>query len=291
MGAMATFEYLIPKELGEAITLITAMGDSGRVLAGGTEILVEMKEKGLSPGKLVDIKQLNELKGIDVGPGGILELGSLTTLHEIETSYPVKSRWPSLSEAASLVGSYQIRNRATIGGNICGASPASDTAPALIALKAVANIAGPAGERSIDLEQFFKDRRQTVLQRGELLKSLTVPPQAAKSGSVYLKHSLRNAMDIAIVGVAASITLDGIGVCRDARIVLGAVAPVPIRARSAEALLKDKAVSKELIAQAASLAGQEAKPISNLGGTAEYRRKMVVVYVRRALAATVAGLS
>jgi carbon-monoxide dehydrogenase medium subunit len=241
-----------------------------------------MKERRVNPRFVMDIKGLIDLKDIREAKDG-LELGALTTLYEIETALAVRDKWPALAEAAGMVGSYQVRTRATLGGNICRASPSADTPISLIALQAFAKITGPKGLRTILLEDFFKGPGENALDADELLISVSVPSPSRKSGCVYLKHSPRKAMDIAIVGVAAWVQLDDKGICKAARICLGAVAPIPLRTRSAEEFLVGQKLEDKIIALAASAASQEAKPISDVRGSANYRRAMVPVMVRRAI--------
>ena len=290
MQRLKKFEYVMPENLAEACTILHEAGSTARILAGGTDVLVAMKEKGLNPAVLVDIKGLSELKGIKETDRG-LEIGALTTLHELETSSVVNSKFPAVAYAAGMVGSLQVRNRGTIGGNLGNAAPSADSAPALIAYGAVAKIAGPQGNRQIPLQDLFQGPGKTCLADGELLAAVVLPEQGLRTGGAYLKYGPREAMDIAIVGVGVTVKLNETGICEDARIVLGAVAPTPMRALEAEKALIGQKLDAEVIAKAAEIAGSEAKPISDQRSSAEYRREMVVVMSRRALQASVDSIS
>jgi carbon-monoxide dehydrogenase medium subunit len=282
MQLLPRFEYVVPDNLSEAMAFLREYPQECLIMAGGTDVLVSMKGKKCSPRCVMDIKELLDLKGMRETKEG-LELGALTTLYEIETSPAVINRWPALAEAAGTVGSYQVRTRATLGGNICNASPSADTAIPLIALQALANIAGPKGLRTIPLENVFKGPGENALDADELLISVSVPNPSARSGCVYLKHSPRKAMDIAIVGVAAYVHLDDRDTCKAARICLGAVAPIPLRTKNAEDILVGQELDEKLIALAASVASQEAKPISDVRSSADYRKAVLPVMIRRAI--------
>ncbi|ATW27150.1 FAD binding domain-containing protein [Candidatus Formimonas warabiya] len=283
MQRLTKFEYVFPQNLTEAFVILKEEGAGAKILAGGTDVLVAIKEKGLKPAVLVDLKGLSELKGIKVNEDGSVEIGALTTLHEVEMSPLIRKNYSALADAAGYVGSYPVRNRATLGGNVCNAAPSADTSPALIAFQAKANIVGPEGSRSIALEEFFTGPGKSVLQPGELLASFSLPAADARMGGAYLKHGPREAMDIAIAGVAATVLMDEQGICRQARIVMGAVASTPLRAKTAEEILVGQKISTDLIAKAGEIAGGEARPISDLRSSADYRRKMVIVLTRRAL--------
>ena len=205
-------------------------------------------------------------------------------MRAVETSPFVAAHYAGLAAAARSLGSIQIRNRATVAGNICRASPSADTPPPLIADGATVRIAGPAGERVVPLEAFFTGPGRSVLARDEILVAIDVPPPAPRTGKVYLKHGRRLAMELATVGVAVALTLepDGDG-CREVRVVLGAVAPTPIRAREAEAVLRGRIPNAGLIAEAAEAAEAEARPISDVRSSADYRREMVRVLAARAI--------
>ncbi|MBI2305544.1 MAG: xanthine dehydrogenase family protein subunit M [Chloroflexi bacterium] len=257
--------------------------DEAAILAGGTDILVQVKQKKRLPKYLVNIKGVSGLDGITYNGQG-LRLGALTTIRTIETSPIIKEKYPVLAEAAATIGSVQVRNRGTLGGNLCNASPAADMAAPLIALGATARILGPQGERTVSMEEFFAGPGKTVLGPGEVLAEVAVPPPSPRSAGAYIKLGPRKAMDIAVVGVAAVVTLESQGDrCRDVRIALGSVAPIPLRAKKAETVLRGQVVSYDLAVTAGHKAMEEASPITDIRGSAEYRRDMVGVLTRRAV--------
>ncbi|MGN6731671.1 MAG: FAD binding domain-containing protein [Candidatus Binatia bacterium] len=278
------FEFYQPATLQEASRLLREKGPGGRFLAGGTDLVIAMKEKGLLPNYIVDLKRVPALSGIRQNPDGSISLGALTTMYEIETSPLIKKKFHFLAQSAAEVGSIQIRNRATIGGNMCNATPSADTAPALIALGASAKISGGAGARSISLEEFFKAPGQTVLSADEILTEIIIPRTPAGLVGEYIKFSPREMMDLAYVGVAVAYDFEPQKrTCAGVRIVLGAVAPTPIRAKRAEATVEGQALSESLAEKAGNIAAEEAKPISDVRSTADYRRAMVAAMTKRAL--------
>jgi len=272
---MRRFEYFEPATLGEASRLLS---DGGQVLAGGTDLLVEMKEQLRRVDRVVNIKKIAGMAGLSYDEREGLRIGALVTAREVEVSPFVLQHYSSLAQAARELGSIQVRNRATIVGNVCRASPSADTLPPLIVDAAVAEIHGRSGARKVLLEDFFTGPGKTVLGADELVTAIVLPPPAPRTGKVYIKHGRRKAMELATVGVAVSITLNS-----EVRVVLGAVAPTPIRARKAEAVLQGKKLNEELIEKAAQAAADESRPISNVRASAGYRRDMVRVLTRRAL--------
>lgn len=279
---MRRFDYFEPATLDEAITLLGRYNGTANLLAGGTDLLVEIKEQLRRPDHVINIKKIPGMDRLRFDPATGLKFGSLVTAREIETSPDVRRDYRGLAQAASEVGSIQVRNRATIVGNICRASPSADTLPPLIADGAVITMFGPAGERRLALEDFFVGPGKTVLAGNEIVTGIDIPAVAPRSASVYIKHGRRKAMELATVGVAVSLTLDG-AVCRRIRIVLGAVAPTPIRAKKAEAMVQDHVLDEALIEAAAETAMEESRPISNIRGSAAYRREMVRVLTARAI--------
>jgi len=278
------FDFYQPATLQEASRLLKENGPGGRFLAGGTDLVIAMKEKGLLPKYIVDLKRLPGLSGIRENSDGSISLGALTTLHEIETSPLIKKKYPFLAQSAAEVGSIQIRNRATVGGNMANASPSADTSPALMALGATATIASASGERKIAVEEFFKGPGQNAMNPDEILKEVTIPKTGANLVGEYIKFSPREMMDLAYVGVAVVYNLAANDKkCTDVRIVLGAVAPTPIRARRAEAALEGQVLSEALAEKAGQIAAEEAKPISDVRSSADYRRAMVGIMTKRAL--------
>ncbi len=284
MYPLSEFEYLKPTTLSEATGVLKKQSGRARIIAGGTDLLVEMKSRSIQPRMLIDIKSLPGLGNIEFGEKDGLRIGALATMNEIVSSSVIREQFSILSQAAQTIGSMQVRNRGTIGGNLCNASPSSDTAPALLALGARVKIAGERDERTIALEEFFMGPGQTVLQPGEILTEVLISPPAPHTAGVYLKLGIRKAMEIALVSVGVVLSLDKIrGICKEIKIALGAVAPTPIRSKKAEAVMKGRPLVDEWITQAAQRASEEARPISDLRGSAEYRREMVKVLVQRAI--------
>jgi carbon-monoxide dehydrogenase medium subunit len=275
-------EYLAPKTLEEACSLLTRHKEKARVLAGGTDLLPEIKRRELAAQYLIGLKGIPGLDYISYAPSQGLRIGALATLGAIADSSVVQERFDILAQAVRSMASPQIRNLGTVVGNLCHAAPSADTAPPLIALGANLRLVSPRGERVVPVEDFFIGPSQTVLQDDELVAELQIPEPPPHSGGVYLKLTRRRAMDLALVGVAALLTLEG-GMCRDVRIALGAVAPTPIRATRAEDMLRRKRLEEGLLEEAARLAGEEARPISDIRSSAEYRREMVRVLTRRSL--------
>ena len=274
---MRRFEYFEPTTLGEASALLSRYSGRAQPLAGGTDLLVELKEQLRRADCVVNIKRIPGMDQLSYDAREGLRIGALVTAREVELSPIASEKYSSLVQATRELGSIQVRNRATIVGNICRASPSADTLPPLIADSASVRIVGGKGERMIPLEDFFTGPGKTVLGVDELVTELVLPPPAPGTRKVYIKHGRRKAMELATVGVAVSLSNT------DVRIVLGAVAPTPIRARKAEELLRGRTLDKQLIAQAAELAQSESRPISNVRASAEYRREMVRVLTRRAL--------
>ena len=282
---LKTFEYFAPKSLPEALSLLQERGEEGRALAGGTDLVVQVKEGGKipTPSYLVSLRRLPELRGIDFSERDGLRIGATVTMTEAAESAPVRERYRALADGAEIVGSIQTMNMATIGGNVCNAAPSADTAPPLLTYEAVAIIAGPKGDRDVPIEEFWLGPNQTALQQGELLRELRLPAPPANTGGVYVRQTPRKQMDIAVVGVAVLLTLGQGDRIERARIALAAVAPTPIRARKAEAALEGKTASEALFAQAAETATSEANPIGDVRGSAEFRRHLVKVTTERCL--------
>jgi carbon-monoxide dehydrogenase medium subunit len=277
------FEYFAPDTLSQAITLLREKGDGGRLLAGGTDLLVQMKEAGLHAPYVVSLRRLPELRGIDFSETDGLRLGAMTDMAEIAEHPLIRERYQALSDGARVVGSVQTRNMATVGGNVCNAAPSADTAPPLLALDARVQIAGPEGSRLLPLRELFRAPGETALGPTDILVSITLPAPPPDTGSVYERHTPRAAMDIAVVGVAVVVTLDDSDRMKEGRIALGAVAPTPIRAPEAEQALAGQPATDEVIARAAALAVEAARPISDRRGSAAFRRHLVGVMTQRCL--------
>jgi len=279
---MVNFDFFEPTTVEEACSLLRQYGDEAKALAGGTDLLIFMRERKLNPRYVIHLKTVSGLSGIEYDEEKGLRIGALTTIREVETSPLLREKYPHLAAAATDFASIQIRNLATIGGNVCNASPAGDTLPALLTMDAQAKIVGPAGERTVPLEEFFTGPGRTVLQPGEIVTAFTAPPPAPHTGGVYYKLAARRALDIAFVGVAATVSLaHGNGKCGDVKIALGAVAPTPIRATAAEELLMGQALEDALLEQVGEAAMAAASPITDVRASAEYRRQMVRVLTKR----------
>jgi CO/xanthine dehydrogenase FAD-binding subunit len=277
--------YAAPKTLADAAALLNDKGDRARILAGGTDIIVQVREGRRDIDALVDIKHIPDVNELSYDPAKGLVIGSAVPCCLIYEHPAIAKAYPGLIDSASLIGGIQIQSRATLGGNLCNASPAADAVPALIALEAVCDIAGPNGNRSVPIEQFCVAPGKNCLQRGELLVRFRVPPPKKQSGAAYLRFIPRNEMDIAVVGVGVSVQLDAAKAkCTAARIALGAVAPTPLLVADAAAALVGSTLDDAAVAKAATLAQAAAKPISDMRGDADYRRHLVGVLVKRSLA-------
>lgn len=281
---MARFEYLEPHTLRQAISLLQRYGDQARVVAGSTDFLVRWRTGAWRPQYVVNIQHIPGLDRMSYSTRTGLRLGALVTLQTLETHPVVREKYPALATGATSFAGVQVRNLATVGGNVCNASPAGDTLPALLAFETQCKVVGPEGERWIPLDQFFKGPGNTALQAAEILTELRLPPPASNFGSLYIKHSPRGAMDIAAIGVASVVALGERGqVCEDVKIALGAVAPIPLRAYSAEEILRGQTITPELVRSAAQEAQSLATPIDDVRATTAYRKAIVAVLVQRTL--------
>ena len=287
---MRRFELILPESLDDCVKALARHGSAAKLLAGGTDLLPQMKNALLKPAVVIDLSGVSRLRALESGNGQGLRVGAAVTARTLELDRAVRSRFLSLSEGGALVGSVQVRNLATLGGNLCNAAPSADMAPPLLALDAEAVITGPKGERRVPIATFFTGVRRTVLAPDEILVELTMPAPGPRSGGNYLRHTPRRELDIAVVGVASQLTLSN-GVCTKARIALAAVAPVPLRAMAAEQALEGQAVTPERIARAADLAVEAARPISDQRGSADFRRHLVRVLTRRTLTTALARAS
>lgn len=278
------FDYVAPRSIGEAISILRKYDGKAKVIAGGTDLLIQIRNKEIVPEYVVDITSIPELDRIRYDEKEGLRIGALTTIRALETSTEIHQRYPIISEAASQLGSMAIRNVATIGGNLCNAAPSAESAPALIGLSGVVKIVGPEGERVVPLEGFFTGPGGTILKREELLVEIQVPIPSPNTRGIYLKHSMRGTIDLAIVNIAVIVTLGSQSkVCEDIKIVLGAVASTPMRMKKAEEVLRGKRIDEDLINKSAQVASGEARPISDVRASAEYRKEMVKVFTKRAV--------
>jgi carbon-monoxide dehydrogenase medium subunit len=278
------FELVLPDTVEECLSILAARGAGAKLVAGGTDLLPQLKNGLLRPPCVVDLSGVAELRAVQDTDGGGLRIGAAVTARTLERDPRIRARYPALAESAALVGSIQVRNLATLGGNLCNAAPSADMAPPLLALDALAVIAGPGGRRRVPLASFFLGVRRTVLAPEDLLIEVVLPAPGPRSGGAYLRHTPRRELDIAVVGVASQLTMRN-GTCARARIGLAAVAPTPLRAAAAEQALEGQAITPALIERAAALAQEAARPISDQRGSAAFRRHLVGVLTRRTLTA------
>jgi carbon-monoxide dehydrogenase medium subunit len=278
------FNYIAAGSLDLAVNQLTQAGLEGRVLAGGTDLIVAMREGRRVVETLIDIKSISDLNVLEYDPESGLRLGAAVPCHRIYEHPDVRRWYPALVDSTSLIGGTGIQGRASVGGNLCNASPAADTIPTLMALSAVCKVAGPQGRREIPIEEFCVAPGRNALQAGELLVELVLPPPAPGSGAFFLRFIPRNEMDIAVVNAAASLQLDEDGqTIRAARLAVGAVAPTPLLIDEAANVLVGARASEESFARAAEAAQRAAQPISDMRGTNVQRRHLVGVLTRRAL--------
>lgn len=278
---MKWFDYAAPRSLEEAFELLAAH-PRAQLLAGGTDLLVQLRSGQKETDFVIDVKGIPELNEIRYDSANGLTLGAAAPCCRIYGDRAVSQAYAALAEVASLIGGVQIQSRASIGGNLCNAAPSADSAPVLIAYRATCRIAGPSGAREVAVESFSTGPGRTVLGPGELLVSLHLPPVEPRSGACYLRLIPRNEMDIAVAGAGAAVAVED-GVFRAARIALAAVAPTPLFVRQAGDYLVGKPVNPESIQAAAEIAKAAAEPITDMRGTAEYRRHLCGVLTRRAV--------
>jgi len=276
------FDFFEPGSLEEACDLLGQLGSGGRLLAGGTDLLVNMKKRFLSPRNVISLGAIDEMKKIDIS-NGTIRIGACVTAGDLAASATLTQLLPSLWEGASSLGSPLIRNLATIGGNLVTARPAADLPPPLIACGGSVVLKKNSGERSLALESFFRGPGETLRKEDEIVTSVLVEKPPPNSGAAYIKLGLRNALEISLVNVAACISLNPGGTIQKSRVVLGAVSPIPIRALSAEKTLSGEKPSESLFLEAARNAARDCNPIDDYRGSAEYRGEMVKVITRRAL--------
>ena len=279
---MPVKHFYLPTSLEEAAELLNSLHGEGRPAAGCTDLMVQLAAPNAPETVLVSLRRVPGLADLREESDGSCFIGSLVRQSEVAQSPWIRRHFPALAKAAGLVGSPSIRNRATIGGNICNASPSADTAPPLLAYDAEALIWGRDGERTMPLQEFFLGPGRSALRRGEILKGLRLRTESQKRGN-FEKLGQRKAMEIAIVNACVSLCQDKEGRCFQVRIALGAVAPTPIRARAAEAVLEGERMSDDAVAEAAAAAAAAVQPISDHRASAEYRRRMVCVLTERLL--------
>ena len=276
------FEYLAPKTLGEACNLLVELGSGAKVMAGATDLIPPMRDKAFTAEYLVDIKNIPGLDYLEYDEKEGLKIGALTKLRTIEKSELVQEKNPAIAHGAKVIASTQIRAKGTMAGNICNASPSCDSGPNLVAQGAKILVQGPESSREIAAEDFFIGVKKTALEPGEIVTGIVIPPLAENEAAVYIKHAVRKAMDLAIIGVAVKIKVED-GICTDAKIALGAVAIKPVRVPKAEEVLIGKKLTDDVIVQASEAAMDSCHPISDIRASAEYRKDMVRVFTKRAI--------
>ncbi len=286
---MKDFEYVAAADIDEAVGVLAKHGDRAKILAGGTDILVQLREGLRDADVVLDVKKIAELMEISFSPQQVLRLGAAVPCYRIYGDARIVEAYPGLTDAARIIGGWQIQSRASLGGNLCNSSPAADTIPPMIVEGAVCHLAGPQGRRTVSVAEFCTAPGKNVLEPGEFLVALEFPPPEERTGSRYLRFIPRDEMDIAVVGVGAWVRLDpSQKTVEAARIALAAVAPTPVVAEKAAASLAGKEATHDSLLQAAELAKEVARPISDLRGRAEYRVHRVGVLPRRALEGAVA---
>jgi CO/xanthine dehydrogenase FAD-binding subunit len=273
--------YQAPETLAAALSLLAEAGSTARVLAGGTDLLVQMRAGRVAPDLLVDIKRIPELRAIAPSGGG-WRVGAAVTGMELIEHEPFALSWPGVIEAVRMIGSIQVKGRATLAGNLCNASPAADSVPALMAAGAVATLVGPRGTREVPVEQIATGPGRTCLATGEILTSFLFPPRPPRSGDAYLRFTPRTEMDIAVVGAGVNLTLDAGGVCREARVTLGAVAERALLVPEAAAALVGTRIDDAALQRLAQAASAACRPIDDKRGTREFRTTVAGVLARRA---------
>lgn len=276
-----TQKYFRPESIEEAISLCQRYGEKAKYIAGGTDLIVKIKERQIRPQYLISLKHIPNIDQIRY-ENGELRIGALTTHRKLELSPVIRRHFPILIDAVENIGSVQVRNIATIGGNIVNAAPSADGAIPLITLGALIHTVGPKGERTMPLEDIFIGPGQTSLEQGEILIEFRIPKLLPKTGAAYCKHMRRAAMELPLLGVAVLISFeDDFATCKDARIGLGVLAPTPIRAKNAEQVLKGKRVTDDLLKHAGEVAARECKARDSFRGEAWYRRAVVEVLIQR----------
>jgi carbon-monoxide dehydrogenase medium subunit len=305
---MRSYEYYRPATIDEAMTMMEGSGGKGVYIAGGTDVMVLIRQRKLTPGCLISLRNIGDLAYLDTEGG--LKIGSAVTHNSIAKNDYIQKHYTALTDATRKVGSLQIRNVATMGGNICNAAPSADTGCPLLVLDAEVVVAVRGAERTVSIDEFFLGPNKVALEKGEILKGFVMPAFAGRTGSAYIKHTRREAMDLPMLGVAARVTIkiegsevgcrdalctiDSISnilkrfederlVCEDVRIAMGVVAPRPMRAKKAEDALRGKVISEELFAQIGEIAASESQPRDSVRGEAWYRRDMVKVLTERAI--------
>lgn len=278
---MKPFDYLEPRTIGEATQLLSNYGEKARILAGGIDLIPRMRKGEIKAGYVVNIQNIPGLERIEPNEKGGITFGAMVRLRSIEASETIQNKYPILYEAIHQITSVQTKYMGTAVGNLCVATPASDIATSLFALGARLKISGVKDERTESIEKFYVDYRLTSLKQGEMVTGVLLPNPPSGTGTAFL-NLVRTHADIAKISVAAAIVVQN-GICREARLAIGAAAPTVLRAVNAEALLMGQKITPQVINEAAKTASAETKPITDIRSTAEYRREMAGILVRRVL--------
>ncbi len=279
---MTDMRYESPQSIDAVVALLVAEGRDARVFAGGTDLLVQIKEELVEPSLLVDIKNITQTRAISIGSQDI-RIGAAVTGAELGEHDQLKALWPGVVEAVELIGSTQVQGRATIGGNLCNASPAADSVPALIAAAATVVIAGPQGIREVPVEEFMESPGKTSLAQGEFITTIVLPKPRSRSGDAYLRFIPRTEMDIAVVGAGAAIVLNPDGSCSALRLALGAVAPTARLVTAASGILLGNKLDENILEALANAARDTCSPIDDKRGTIEFRTQVAGVLACRAI--------
>ena len=280
--SLSRFNYHAPGSIGEACKLLKEQGDGAVIMAGGTDLLIKIQRGLLKAKTVVSLQEIESIREITFKKGKGLFIGAMARLTDVANHSTIKKEFPAVAEAALATANVQIRNMGTVVGNLCNAAPSADNAPVLIAMGAVVTLVSLDGERQVPLDDFFLGPGLMVMNEGEILASVFVPVPPPNTGVSYQHISARGKVDISAVGVGAMLTMKG-ETCQTARIVLGAVAPVPMRAVKTEKIIEGKQISKEILERAGVQASKECKPISDVRATAEYRKILVGVLTARAI--------
>ncbi len=287
---MKTFDYHEPATAAEACQCLKEFGEGAHVIAGGTDLIIQMKRGRVAPKHLISINNIHELNKIEAGPEGI-RIGTTVLLSALVDDQDINNDIPMIARAAYTVGSTQVRNLATVGGNICNAAPSADMAPALVALDSILTIVGSNGRRELPISDFFMGPGSVALEHDEILTSIFVPKPQENTRMVYLKHGPRQAMDCSVTGVSLALHVDPqTQTCNNVRLVLGAVAPTPVRAIQAEQMIDGHRVDEIEFSAVGSTAARESSPISDVRSSAEYRLEMVSVLTVKALETLLQGV-
>lgn len=287
---MVDMKYYEPVNVNEAVSLFDKYKENAKVVAGGTDLVVSLNNYYVKPKCLINLNTIPDLDHIKFEKGQGVKIGALATISSLRRSKELKQKYPMIYQAANQFANPTIRNMATVGGNLCNAAPSADMAPSLVALGAKVKIAGPNGERIILLEDFFAGAKKTVLQAGEILVEIQVPELPPNTRGAYIKYAMKSKADLPVVGVAVVATVDKEKVCQDVKIVLSNVASTPIRARSAEDLLKGKKINDDLIAQCGQAAYDEARPrAGSFRVSAEYKKEMAKVFTGKLVKEIIVG--